>query len=140
MPPVSEPSDPAVDRALRGLPVEQRAVVVLRLHLDWSVDDVAAAPDVSPGTQVPAGEPMGLRTALVSDELCDAFALLARRDEGTAVEDMAGRARPRVRHSRDRGRAHLVGHPGLGEPGDQGDDALAGHPVVPAVEQQWLRS
>lgn len=44
------PSDPAVDLALRGLPVEQRAVVVLRLHLDWSVDDVAAALDIAPGT------------------------------------------------------------------------------------------
>lgn len=48
--PVAEPSDPAVDRALRGLPVEQRAVVVLRLYLDWSVEDVAAALEVSPGT------------------------------------------------------------------------------------------
>lgn len=44
------PSDPAVDLALRGLPVEQRAVVVLRLYLDWSVDDVAGALDVAPGT------------------------------------------------------------------------------------------
>lgn len=46
----AEPSDPVVDRALRGLPVEQRAVVVLRLHLDWSVENVAIALDVSPGT------------------------------------------------------------------------------------------
>lgn len=45
-----EPADPSVTIALRGLPVGQRAVVVLRLYLDWSVEDVAAALDVSPGT------------------------------------------------------------------------------------------
>lgn len=47
MPP---PADPAVERALRGLPIAQRAVVVLRLYCDWSVEDVAAALEVPPGT------------------------------------------------------------------------------------------
>lgn len=45
-----EPADPAVVRALRGLPVGQRAVVVLRLYLDWSVEEVATALDVPTGT------------------------------------------------------------------------------------------
>jgi RNA polymerase sigma-70 factor (ECF subfamily) len=43
-------ADPAIARAIVALPVEQRAVVVLRYHLDWSVDDVAAALDIAPGT------------------------------------------------------------------------------------------
>jgi RNA polymerase sigma-70 factor (ECF subfamily) len=43
-------ADPAIARALERLPVDQRAVVVLRYHLDWSVDDVAAALDIAPGT------------------------------------------------------------------------------------------
>jgi RNA polymerase sigma-70 factor (ECF subfamily) len=43
-------ADPAVARALAALPVDQRAVVVLRYHLDWSVDDVAAALEIAPGT------------------------------------------------------------------------------------------
>jgi RNA polymerase sigma-70 factor (sigma-E family) len=49
-PDLPPPADPEVARALRGLPVEQRAVVVLRLCLDWSVEEVAMALDVSPGT------------------------------------------------------------------------------------------
>lgn len=49
-PPLPEPADPAVTLALRGLPVDQRAVVILRLYLDWSVADVAAALGVSSGT------------------------------------------------------------------------------------------
>ena len=43
-------SDPAIAAALGQLPVEQRAVVVLRFHLDWSVDAIAVALDVPPGT------------------------------------------------------------------------------------------
>jgi RNA polymerase sigma factor (sigma-70 family) len=47
---VAAPSDPAVALALRGLPVEQRAVVILRLYLDWSIEEVAAALALPPGT------------------------------------------------------------------------------------------
>ena len=43
-------ADPTIARALARLPVEQRAVVVLRYHLDWSVEAVAAALGVAPGT------------------------------------------------------------------------------------------
>jgi RNA polymerase sigma-70 factor (ECF subfamily) len=43
-------ADPALARALEALPIDQRAVVVLRYHLDWSVADVAAALDIAPGT------------------------------------------------------------------------------------------
>jgi RNA polymerase sigma-70 factor (sigma-E family) len=37
-------------QALAGLPVGQRAVVVLRFWEDWSVDEVATALAISPGT------------------------------------------------------------------------------------------
>lgn len=47
---MAECADPALARALEQLPLDQRAVVVLRYHLDWSVDDVAAALDIAPGT------------------------------------------------------------------------------------------
>jgi RNA polymerase sigma-70 factor (ECF subfamily) len=43
-------SDPDVDRAVKGLPVEYRAVVVLRHYLDWSTEDVARALQIRPGT------------------------------------------------------------------------------------------
>jgi len=43
-------SDPTIAAALAQLPVEQRAVVVLRFHLDWSVDAIAVALGVPPGT------------------------------------------------------------------------------------------
>jgi RNA polymerase sigma-70 factor (ECF subfamily) len=43
-------ADPALARALARLPIDQRAVVVLRFHLDWSVEEVAEALDVAPGT------------------------------------------------------------------------------------------
>jgi RNA polymerase sigma-70 factor (ECF subfamily) len=43
-------ADPAIARALTKLPLEQRAVVVLRFHLDWSVEQVAEALDIAPGT------------------------------------------------------------------------------------------
>lgn len=49
-PELPSPSDPSVTLAMRGLPVEQRAVVVLRLYLDWSVGEVAAVLGVSNGT------------------------------------------------------------------------------------------
>ena len=42
--------DPQLDRALENLPIDQRAVVVLRFLLDWSVDDVADALGIAPGT------------------------------------------------------------------------------------------
>lgn len=51
--PVIDPvpvAEPAIDAALRGLPLDQRAVVVCRLLLDWSVEDTAAALRTSPGT------------------------------------------------------------------------------------------
>jgi RNA polymerase sigma-70 factor (ECF subfamily) len=43
-------ADPAIARALTRLPLDQRAVVVLRFHLDWSVEQVADALDLAPGT------------------------------------------------------------------------------------------
>jgi RNA polymerase sigma-70 factor (ECF subfamily) len=43
-------ADPAVARALAALPLDLRSVVVLRFHLDWSVDDIAAALDCPAGT------------------------------------------------------------------------------------------
>jgi RNA polymerase sigma-70 factor, ECF subfamily len=36
-------SDPAIARALDQLPVDQRVVVVLRFHLDWSLEQIAEA-------------------------------------------------------------------------------------------------
>lgn len=42
--------DPQLTRALETLPVDQRNVLVLRYYLDWSVDSIAAALDVSSGT------------------------------------------------------------------------------------------
>lgn len=42
--------DPALRAALLGLPVEQRAVVVLRFLLDWSEADTAEALGVAVGT------------------------------------------------------------------------------------------
>lgn len=48
--PVPEPIDTRVTNAVAELPVGQRAVVVLRLYLDWPVEQVAAALGVSPGT------------------------------------------------------------------------------------------
>ena len=48
--PAPEPPDPELARALRGLAAGQRAVVVLRLYLDWSVEDVATALGIPEGT------------------------------------------------------------------------------------------
>lgn len=42
--------DPDVHAAIADLAVDQRAVVVCRLLLDWSVDDTAAALKIRPGT------------------------------------------------------------------------------------------
>lgn len=51
-PPVWQPAvpDPAVFRAVGGLPYHQRAVVVLRLVEDWSERDCAEALGIAPGT------------------------------------------------------------------------------------------
>ncbi len=49
-PPAPAPVDPALTAALQRLPAGQRAVVVLRLYLDWPVAQVAVALQVSPGT------------------------------------------------------------------------------------------
>lgn len=43
-------ADPDLDRAVKSLPLDSRAVVVLRHYLDWSTDEVAAALGVRPGT------------------------------------------------------------------------------------------
>jgi RNA polymerase sigma-70 factor (ECF subfamily) len=43
-------NDPGVARALAGLPVEQREVIVLRFHVDWSVDAIAEALGCPSGT------------------------------------------------------------------------------------------
>lgn len=43
-------ADPAIRSALLDLDVKQRAVVVCRLLLDWSVDETASALEISPGT------------------------------------------------------------------------------------------
>jgi RNA polymerase sigma-70 factor, ECF subfamily len=43
-------ADPAVARALAALPLDQREVVVLRYHLDWSIDEIAEAVDIPAGT------------------------------------------------------------------------------------------
>ena len=45
-PDVEGVADPAVARALAALPVDQRAVIVLRFHLDWSVDGHRRGPRV----------------------------------------------------------------------------------------------
>jgi RNA polymerase sigma-70 factor (ECF subfamily) len=43
-------ADPALARALAALPLDQRSVVVLRFHLDWSVEEVADALGIPAGT------------------------------------------------------------------------------------------
>ena len=42
--------DPVLAAAVRSLPVAQRSVVVLRFHLDWSLEDIAIALTVPVGT------------------------------------------------------------------------------------------
>ncbi|MBT8165008.1 MAG: sigma-70 family RNA polymerase sigma factor [Acidimicrobiia bacterium] len=44
------PADPSLAAALEELPVEQRAVVVLRCYFDWSTEQVAKALGVPKGT------------------------------------------------------------------------------------------
>jgi RNA polymerase sigma-70 factor, ECF subfamily len=43
-------SDPGLARALEQLPADQRSVLLLRFYLDWSVDEVATALGLAPGT------------------------------------------------------------------------------------------
>lgn len=43
-------ADPAMARALAKLPVEHRAVVVLRYYLDWTTEQIATSLDISAGT------------------------------------------------------------------------------------------
>lgn len=43
-------ADPAVRQALQALDLKQRAVVVCRLLLDWSVEETAFALEIKPGT------------------------------------------------------------------------------------------
>ena len=43
-------ADPAIARALARLPLDQRMVVVLRFHLDWSIDEIAEAVECAAGT------------------------------------------------------------------------------------------
>lgn len=42
--------DDSMDAALDALSVDQRAVVVCRIHLDWSVEQTATALNIAPGT------------------------------------------------------------------------------------------
>lgn len=44
------PTDPALTEALADLPIQQRAVVVLRFYFDWSTDQVAKALGIPSGT------------------------------------------------------------------------------------------
>jgi len=48
--PPQEMSNPDLDAAMASLPVDQRAVVVLRYHLDWSEAATAEALGIAPGT------------------------------------------------------------------------------------------
>jgi hypothetical protein len=41
---------PRCARALARMPLEQRTVIVLRYHLDWAIDEIAAALGCAPGT------------------------------------------------------------------------------------------
>jgi RNA polymerase sigma-70 factor (ECF subfamily) len=43
-------ADPAVAAAVALLPLDQRAVVVLRFYLDWSTEEVATALGIAEGT------------------------------------------------------------------------------------------
>ncbi len=42
--------DPQLAEALRSLPADQRNVLVLRYYLDWTINAIADALDISPGT------------------------------------------------------------------------------------------
>lgn len=43
-------TDPAVTRALAERPFDQREVIVLRFHLDWTIDEIAEALGCPSGT------------------------------------------------------------------------------------------
>jgi RNA polymerase sigma-70 factor (ECF subfamily) len=43
-------ADPAVATAIAALPLDQRTIVVLRFHRDWSVEEVADALGIAAGT------------------------------------------------------------------------------------------
>ena len=45
-----EVSDPAVAKAVEGLSLDHRAVVVLRYYADWRLEDIAAALEIPLGT------------------------------------------------------------------------------------------
>lgn len=45
-----QPADDQLARALAALPTKQRAVLVMRFHLDWSVEQIAATLGVPGGT------------------------------------------------------------------------------------------
>jgi RNA polymerase sigma factor (sigma-70 family) len=49
-PDVGAVADPALARALARLPLDQRTVIVLRFHLDWSIDTIAESLGCAPGT------------------------------------------------------------------------------------------
>ena len=50
LPPATPGFDPAIETALRGLPIDQRAVIALHYALDLSIAEVAAALKVPVGT------------------------------------------------------------------------------------------
>lgn len=47
---LADVADPALAKALARIPLDQRTVLVLRFHLDWSVEQVAEALAIAPGT------------------------------------------------------------------------------------------
>lgn len=47
---LDHPIDPALVRAVAGLSVDHRAVVVAKFYLDWTEADIAAALKIAPGT------------------------------------------------------------------------------------------
>jgi RNA polymerase sigma-70 factor (ECF subfamily) len=49
-PDVEAIADPALAQALARLPLDQRTVIVLRFHLDWSIDAIAESLGCAPGT------------------------------------------------------------------------------------------
>jgi RNA polymerase sigma-70 factor, ECF subfamily len=49
-PDVEALADPALARALARLPLDQRTAIVLRFHLDWSIDAIAESLGCAPGT------------------------------------------------------------------------------------------
>lgn len=81
---------------------------------DWSdpndPDAVVVAQAPPAGSQVPAGEPVGLRTALVSQELCDALDRVA--PSGGDARELAGQEGywDALRRARPHARGPLAGH------------------------------